>query len=86
MPDDQQKAAFDAVMGMLQTVTTRVMELPKDKREAALEMARRDCMDLLAKQNVDTDKARPLAESLVDAVRAVMAQVEAGGGPGGKKG
>jgi hypothetical protein len=86
MPDDPQKAAFDNVMGMLQTVTTRVMELPKDKREAALEMARRDCMDLLAKQNFDADKARPLADSLVDAVRAVMAQVEAGGGPGGKKG
>ena len=49
-------------------------------------MARRDCMDLLAKQNFDADKARPLADSLVDAVRAVMAQVEAGGGPGGKKG
>jgi hypothetical protein len=86
MPDDPQQAAFDAVMGMLQTVTMRVMELPKDKREAALEMARRDCMDLLAKQNVDTDKARPLADSLVGAVKAVIAQVEAAGGPGGKKG
>src|SRR3954470_3460023 len=65
MPDDRQKAALDDVMSMLQTVTTRVMELPKDKREAALEMARRDCMELLAKRNVDTDKAKPLADSLV---------------------
>ena len=63
MPDPTatQQAALEASIGSAQKIAMRIVDLPKDKREAGIEFVRRSYADVLEKFGIDNDQARAMA-------------------------
>jgi hypothetical protein len=59
----------------------RIVDLPKDKREAGIEFVRRNYADALEKFGIDGEQARAWLELQIKEIRSL---IEASGGTGGR--
>jgi hypothetical protein len=85
MPDPTatQQAAIEASIGSAQKIAMRIVDLPKDKREAGIEFVRRNYADALEKFGIDGEQARAWVELQIEGIRSLMSEIEACGGTGG---
>ena len=83
MPDPTatQQAAIEASIGSSQKIAMRIVDLPKDKREAGIEFVRRNYVDALEKFGIDREQARAWLELQIKEIRSL---IEASGGTGGR--
>jgi hypothetical protein len=83
MPDPTatQQAAIEARIGSAQKIAMRIVDLPKDKREAGIEFVRRNYADALEKFGIDGEQARAWLELQIKEIRSL---IEASGGTGGR--
>jgi aspartyl-tRNA synthetase len=83
MPDPTatQQAAIEARIGSAQKIAMRIVDLPKDKREAGIEFVRRNYADALEKFGIDREQARAWLELQIKEIRSL---IEASGGTGGR--
>jgi hypothetical protein len=58
----------------------RIVDLPKDKREAAIEFVRRNYTDALEKFGIDGEQARAWVELQIEGIRSLISEIEASGG------
>lgn len=86
MPDPSatQQAAIEASIGSAQKIAMRIVGLPKDKREAAIEFVRRNYTDALEKFSIDGEQARAWLELQIKGIRSLISEIEASGGTGGR--
>jgi hypothetical protein len=83
MPDPTatQQAAIEARIGSAQKIAMRIVDLPKNKREAGIEFVRRNYADALEKFGIDGEQARAWLELQIKEIRSL---IEASGGTGGR--
>jgi hypothetical protein len=80
-PTATQQAAIEASIGSTQKIAMRIVDLPKDKREAGIEFVRRNYADALEKFGIDGEQARAWLELQIKEIRSL---IEASGGTGGR--
>ena len=85
MPDPTatQQSAIEASIGSAQKIAMRIVDLPKDKREAGIEFVRRNYADTLEKFGIDDEQARAWLELQIKGIRSLILEIEASGGTGG---
>ena len=86
MPDPSatQQAAIEASIGSAQRIAMRIVDLPKDKREAGIEFVRRSYVDALEKFGIDNDQARAWLELQIKGIRSLISEIEGSGDTGGR--
>jgi hypothetical protein len=86
MPDPTatQQAAIEASIGSAQKIAMRIVDLPKDRREAGIEFVRRNYMDALEKFGIDGEQARAWLELQIKEIRSLISEIERSGGTGGR--
>ena len=67
-------------LGSAQRIAMRILDLPKDKREAALEMVRRIYTDELKKYGAENQRWINLQ---IGRIRSLIAEIESSGGRSG---
>ena len=74
MPDPTatQQAAIEASIGSTQKIAMRIIDLPKDKREAGIEFVRRNYADALKKFGIDGEQARAWLELQIKGIRSLI--------------
>jgi hypothetical protein len=79
MPDPiaSQQAAIEASIGSAQRIAMRIVDLPKDKREAGIEFVRREYEDALEKFDIDGEQARAWLELQIKGIRSLISEIEA---------
>ena len=84
MPDPTatQQAAIEASIGSAQKIAMRIVDLPKDKREAGIEFVRRSYA--LEKFGIDGEQAHAWLELQIKGIRSLISEIEASGNTGGK--
>lgn len=70
-----QKAAYEAITGLIQRTAMEIAELPKDQREAALQRAH----NLIAQSIAEPE----LVEICTRSIATVLRDIEASGNPSG---
>ena len=85
MPDPTatQQSSIEASIGSAQKIAMRIVDLPKDKREAGIEFVRRNYADTLEKFGIDYEQARAWLELQIKGIRSLILEIEASGGTGG---
>jgi hypothetical protein len=76
----QQKASYDAILGMAHRVAVRIAGLPQDQREGAIKMARNTIMECAPEYGITDPK---LIEICSEGVAVVLREMVASGNPGG---
>lgn len=71
----EQKAAFEAIKGLVHRTAVEIAELPKDQREAALQRARNSLAESIAEPE--------LVEACTYGIATVLRDIEASGAPSG---
>lgn len=71
----EQKAAFEAITGLIQHTAMEIAELPKDQRGAALQRARNSIAQIVAEPE--------LVEVCTRSIATVLRDIEASGTPSG---
>jgi hypothetical protein len=84
MPDPTQQAAIEVSIGSAQKIAMRIVDLPKDKREAGIEFVRRNYADALEKFGIDGEQARAWLELQMKGIRSLISEIEATGGTRGR--
>jgi hypothetical protein len=84
MPDPTQQAAIEVSIGSAQKIAMRIVDLPKDKREAGIEFVRRNYADALEKFGIDGEQARAWLELQMKGIRSLISEIEASGGTRGR--
>jgi hypothetical protein len=84
MPDPTQQAAIEVSIGSAQKIAMRIVDLPKDKREAGIEFVRRNYADALEKFGIDGEQARAWLELQMKGIRSLISEIEASGGIRGR--
>jgi hypothetical protein len=86
MPDPTaiQQAAIEASIGSAQKIAMRIVDLPKDKREAGIEFVRRNYADAFEKFGIDGEQARAWLELQIKGIRSLVSEIERSGGTGGR--
>jgi hypothetical protein len=86
MPDPTatQQAAIEASIGSAQKIAMRIVDLPKDRREAGIEFVRRNYMDALEKFGIDGEQPRAWLELQIKGIRSLISEIERSGGTGGR--
>ena len=79
-PTAAQQAAIEASIGSAQTIAMRIVDLPKDKREAGIEFVRRNYADALEKFGIDSEHAHAWLELQIKGIRSLISEIEASGG------
>jgi aspartyl-tRNA synthetase len=81
MPDPiaSQQAAIEVSIGSAQRIAMRIVDLPKDKREAGIEFVRREYEDALEKFGIDGEQARAWLELQIKEIRSLISEIEASG-------
>jgi len=79
-PTATQQAAIEASIGSAQTIAMRIVDLPKDKREAGIEFVRRNYVDALEKFGIDSEQAHAWLELQIKGIRSLISEIEASGG------
>lgn len=75
-----QKTAYEALTGLVHRTAMKIAELPKDQRDAALQIA----SNSIAKRIADRGEAEPrLVGICTDGIAAVLRQIKASGKPSG---
>jgi hypothetical protein len=84
-PTATQQAAIEASVGSAQRIAMRIIALPKEQREAALEIVRRNYADAIKRAGFgDSEQSRKWIELQMQGIRALIAEIEmSGGGHGG---
>ena len=82
MPDPTatQQAAIEASIGSAQKIAMRIVDLPKDKRDAGIEFVRRNYEDALEKFGIDSEQAHAWLELQIKRIRSLISEIEASGG------
>jgi hypothetical protein len=62
----------------------RIVDLPKDRREAGIEFVRREYADALEKFGIDGEQARAWLDLRIKGIRSLISEIEASGGTGPK--
>jgi hypothetical protein len=57
----------------------RIVDLPKDKREAGIEFVHREYADALEKFGIDGEQARAWLELQIKGIRSLISEIEASG-------
>jgi hypothetical protein len=70
-----QKAAYEAITGLIQRTAMEIAELPKDQREAALRRAHNSIAQSIAEPE--------LVEICTRSIATVLRDIEASGNPSG---
>lgn len=70
-----QKAAYEAITGLIQRTAMEIAELPKDKRGAALQLARNSIAQSITEPE--------LVEICTRSIATVLRDIEASGNPSG---
>jgi hypothetical protein len=83
-PTATQQAAIEASIGSAQKIAMRIVDLPKDKREAGIEFVRRNYADALEKYGMDGEQARTWLELQIKGIRNLISEIERSGGTGGR--
>jgi len=79
-PTATQQAAIEASIGSAQKIAMRIVDLPKDKREAGIEFVRRNYADALEKFGIDSEQAHAWLELQIKRIRSLISEIEASGG------
>jgi hypothetical protein len=83
-PTSTRQAAIEASIGSVQRIATRIIDLPNDQREAALEIVHREYMEAAKKSGFDDERGRAWADLQTEGIKALIAEIEkSGGGHGG---
>jgi hypothetical protein len=75
-----QKAAYEAITGLVRRTAMEIAELPNDQHALALRLARNSIVQNIALQDVTESE---LVEVWSDAIAVVLRQIEASGSPSG---
>ena len=75
-----QKAAYEAITGLIRRTAMEIAELPKDQRGAALQLARNSIAQSISDQGLAEPK---LVEVWADGIAADLRETEASGNPSG---
>ncbi|WKA26452.1 hypothetical protein [Bradyrhizobium roseum] len=75
-----QKAAYEALTGLVHRTAMKIAELPKDQRGAALQLASNSIARGIANLGIAEPK---LVEVCADGIAAVLREIEASGKPSG---
>jgi hypothetical protein len=79
-PTATQQAAIEASIGSAQKIAMRIVDLPKDKREAGIEFVRRNYADALEKFGIDSEQSHAWLELQIKGIRSLVSEIEASGG------
>jgi len=71
--------AFKASVGSVQRIAMRILEVPKDHREAAIEIARRNFTESLEAHGQDHAEGHAWVDLQVQGICALIAEIESGG-------
>jgi hypothetical protein len=81
-PTATQQAAIETSIGSTQKIAVRIVDLPKDKREAGIEFVRRNYADALEEFGIDSEQGRAWLELQIKRIRSLISEIEASGGTG----
>jgi hypothetical protein len=79
-PTAAQQAAIEASIGSAKKIAMRIVDLPKDKREAGIEFVRRNYADALEKFGIDSEQAHAWLELQIKGIRSLISEIEESGG------
>ena len=83
-PKSTRQAAIEASIGSVQRIATRIIDLPKDQREAGVKIVRKNYLEWLKETGFDNEQGRAGVDLQIEGIKALIAEIEkSGGGHGG---
>jgi hypothetical protein len=81
----EQERALEATLGTIQRVAMKIVEAPRDRREDAFAIARRNYAEGLRRfgQNPEEGAPRAWLEKVMEGLRLLVAEIERSGGASG---
>jgi hypothetical protein len=79
-PRPAQQAAIETSIGSVQRIAMLIIDKPRNLREAAIEIARRNYADVLKENGLsDDEQARAWLDLQITVLRALISKIEASG-------
>jgi hypothetical protein len=78
-----QQQALDATRGAVQRIAMKIVTLPREQREAQYSAVRGSFEEAIKKFNVEGDPAAQWLDITMATLRALVSEIEAGGGAKG---
>jgi hypothetical protein len=79
----EQQRSLDATVGSIQRIATRIVQLPREAREQAFTITRRNFEESIQRFGLDGEQANRWLDLTMGALRALVSEIEAGGGAAG---
>jgi hypothetical protein len=83
---NEERQALEDSLGAIRRIAMKVIELPKEQREQQYANIRREFENSIRKYGAQGERIAKWLDNMMTAIRALVAEIEAGGGARGGHG